>query len=295
MLIGSNTSGPKDPWDALHGEHADYPLRAVVGREDDCNHYTDAAQKAIYAHALPLRKDFSVLDFGCGNGRWSLWFAPRVARVVGVDLSPEMVQAAWRLASEKNVKNVGFAVFKGGAAPFSDNSFDLVNCVWVLKYIPSDAEAVRTIVELSRVTKPGGYIAIIEQVNWSGARLLENEGYFQGKAHYRKPDFYIDAFRECGMHLEYHAITNASPLFGIYSRIRRALHAQDNAPLTTTLRCVTALSVQGDLLTGRMTRFRNGHHFFLFRKDGDAGEPGRPKTPKPLSSLVRVLSPFRGA
>jgi len=259
-------------------------LRAVIGRDDVYNHYIDSTQKALYARVLPLREDFEVLDFGCGNGRWALWFAPRVTRVVGVDLSPTMVSTAQRLASEREARNADFTVL-GDGAPFPDDSFDLVNCVWVLKYILSGAEAIRTIAEFSRVTKPGGYVAIIDQVNQSGDILVETEGYYRGRALYRMPGSYIEAFKNNGMRLRYHAITNASPLFWAYSRVQRALYGPAEASLRPGLRWIAAASVRGDLLTGRAMRFRSGHHFFLFQKEGEAdgSERGGIPSPKPGS------------
>ena len=59
---------------------------------------------ADYAHRLGMNKAFnwiesrhqslsnwSVLDLGCGNGRWSKEYAARGARVTGVDISPEAI------------------------------------------------------------------------------------------------------------------------------------------------------------------------------------------------------------
>ena len=99
----------------------------VIGRDDAYYYYIDSTQKALYARVLSLRKDFTVLDFGCGNGRWALWFAPEVHRVVGIDLSPAMVDAARRFASEQGIQNVGFTV-PGDGSQFPDDSFDIVNC-----------------------------------------------------------------------------------------------------------------------------------------------------------------------
>lgn len=187
-----------------------------------------------------------------------------------------MVRTARRLASGQGIQNADFAVLNDESPPLPDNSFDVVNCVWVLKYILSGAEAATTIAELSRATKPGGYVALIEQVNRSRDLLVENEGYFQGQALYRTPGFYIDAFGECGMHLRHHAITNASPLFWAYSRLRRAVHGLAGVPPGTgPPRCITAVSVHGDLLAGRAMRFRSGHHFFLFQKQEKTVSHGR--------------------
>ena len=192
-----------------------------------------------------------------------------MARVIGIDLSPAMVDAARRFASEQGIQNVGFTV-PGDGSQFPDDSFDIVNCVWVLKYILTDAGAKSTITEFCRVTKPGGYVAVIEQVNRSGSLLIENEGYYPGRALYRMPEFYIEAFRNRGMRLRHHAITNASPLFWAYSRVQRALHGSAATSSAPGLRWVTAASVRCDLLTRQAMRFRNGHHFFLFQKEGEA-------------------------
>lgn len=227
-------------------------------------------QKTLYARTLPLQKDFTVLDFGCGNGRWAFWFAPQVDRVIGVDLSPDMVEAARRLAPDLGVENVSFELLTDDMQLLSRNAFDVVNCVWVLKYILSDAEATAVIEGFVRAAKPGGYVALIEQVNRPRPLLIEDEGYFDGQAIYRMPDFYIDAFLECGMDLQYHALSNASPIFWAYSRFQRAIQGLTGVSQGTTTtglqRYITAASVYGDLLAGQVMRFRSGHHFFLFRK-----------------------------
>lgn len=198
----------------------------------------------------------------------AFWFAPQVARVVGVDILPEMVNAARRFASEQGIKNVSFTVLDDETS-FPDGFFDLVNCVEVLKYILTDAGIKETIAEFCRVIKPGGCVAIIEQVNRQGDFLNQDEGYYRGKALYRTPEFYIEMFGDGGMHLGYHAITSASPLFWAYSRVQRALYGSATPLPAPGLQWVTAASVRIDLLTGRAMRFRNGHHFFLFRKDGE--------------------------
>ncbi|NLZ30642.1 MAG: class I SAM-dependent methyltransferase [Methanomicrobiales archaeon] len=270
-MVRSGSPRTESPWDALR--YDGYPLRAVIGRDDAYNHYIDSTQKALYTRVLPLQKDFTVLDFGCGNGRWAFWFAPQVDRVIGVDPSPDMVRAAQRLAPGLGVRNASFTLLTDDTPPFPGGAFDVVNCVWVLKYILSDAEVAAVIEGFARATRPGGYVALIEQVNQSQPLLVEDEGYFEGQARYRMPDFYIDTFRGCGMDLRYHALSNASPLFWACSRLRRAMQRFFGAPRSTRPpRYITAVSIYGDLMTGRVMRFRSGHHFFLFRKSADVSQ-----------------------
>lgn len=74
--------------------------------------------------------DSRVLDVGCGTGRYALAFARRCREVVGIDLSPAMLDIAEEKASEARVRN---ATFKLGdwhaldtAAAGFERAFDLV-------------------------------------------------------------------------------------------------------------------------------------------------------------------------
>lgn len=49
-----------------------------------------------------------ILDVGCGTGGYALALAGRCRRVLGVDLSPEMIRVAKEKAAESGVQNVTF-------------------------------------------------------------------------------------------------------------------------------------------------------------------------------------------
>jgi len=117
----------RDAWDEANERHHGNPLRSVVSVDDLNTIYIDGSQKRLVSRAVRLEPYFTVLDYGCGVGRWTLWFAPEVHRVVGIDLSPAMVDAARRFASEQGIQNVGFTV-PGDGSQFPDDSFDIVNC-----------------------------------------------------------------------------------------------------------------------------------------------------------------------
>jgi len=108
---------------------------------------------------LAIQPDWSIVDFGCGPGFFSIPFARVAARVVGVDVQPEMLKKAESYAKKSNVK-VEFAESDGITVPLSSDSFDLVFLNLVFHEI---GEKKRALSEFWRVLKPGGVIAIREK------------------------------------------------------------------------------------------------------------------------------------
>ena len=96
-----------------------------------------------------------VLDLGCGNGRHLLALAPEVARGIGIDVSPRMIELARaRLRSSPCIANLTFEVddaekLKG----IADQSIDLAICVGAFEHM-IDKRAV--LASIYRVLKFGG-------------------------------------------------------------------------------------------------------------------------------------------
>jgi ArsR family transcriptional regulator len=104
-----------------------------------------------------LPPSWTVADLGCGTGALAAALSPHVARVIGVDQSAAMLQAARRrLAKAPNVE-----LHKGRleALPVEDASCDAALLVLALSYA-SDPEAV--IAEMVRILKPGGRAVILD-------------------------------------------------------------------------------------------------------------------------------------
>ena len=99
----------------------------------------------------------SVLDAGCGSGRYMLRALRRgAARAVGVDLSSEMLRHAYaELKAGRFDAGFGLAQGSVSALPMPDAWADLTICGLVIGHLEHLHGALR---ELHRVTKPGGVV-----------------------------------------------------------------------------------------------------------------------------------------
>lgn len=107
-----------------------------------------------------LKKGEVVLDLGAGAGFDCFLAASKVGpkgRVIGVDMTPEMIEKARGNAKRTKVKNVEFRLGEIENLPLADNSVDVAisNCV-----INLSTDKQRVFQEIFRVLKPAGRIAI---------------------------------------------------------------------------------------------------------------------------------------
>jgi ubiquinone/menaquinone biosynthesis C-methylase UbiE len=119
-------------WEEMVGDDALAPLTEALGRLE----------------APPAR----ALDLGTGTGKGAQLVAERFpeAEVLGVDLSPGMIEEAGRLLPRELSGRVRFQVADASALPLDDGAFDLVV---LLNMIPFFSE-------LARVSAPGATVVV---------------------------------------------------------------------------------------------------------------------------------------
>lgn len=157
-----------------------------------------------------LQDGMKLLDAGCGTGSLlkELSGSGKELNLYGIDLSPEMVNAARvKLKDKKHIE-----LYEGSAAdlPFESNSFDYVVCANSLHH---HANPNQSLVEMTRVLKPGGVMIVMDgfidstvrKILSRAANVLRNEG----KVQRFKKDELQRIFRSLG----YDSITQQTFLF----------------------------------------------------------------------------------
>lgn len=134
----------------VYREIADTYDRRIPGESALDDRFTGTEFDFVLSRVQPGQ---AVLDLGCGTGRFSIPLA-RTARVTGLDLTEEMLDAA-----RSKAKNEGLSVaFEQGdmaELPFADESFDVVVSMLALMHVP-EAQRGQVFAEISRVLRPGG-------------------------------------------------------------------------------------------------------------------------------------------
>ena len=104
------------------------------------------------------RRQGRVLEVGVGTGL-SLPSYERHLEIVGIDLSPEMLDKARERVAEEGLDHVtGLHEMDAGNLKFADGSFDTVVAMYVMTVVPDPERVMR---ELARVTKPGGEVLLV--------------------------------------------------------------------------------------------------------------------------------------
>jgi ubiquinone/menaquinone biosynthesis C-methylase UbiE len=119
------------------------------------------------------------LDYGCGTGRSTRFLRDHGFSAVGVDIAEAMILRA----REQDPNGEYHHIAPAALQIFPDAAFDLVLSEMPFDSIPSMEEKVRTLLEISRVLKPGGLKILVaashelyvrEWVSWSTVDFPEN-------------------------------------------------------------------------------------------------------------------------
>ena len=113
------------------------------------------------ARRTHLEPTSTILDVGTGTGFVAAGLALRVTRVVAVDHSPAMLQVARQNLDALEIRNVDLREADFVSLPLDDDSVHASVANMALHHAEAPRAALR---EMARVTAPGGWVAITDEV-----------------------------------------------------------------------------------------------------------------------------------
>ncbi len=154
-----------------------------------------------------------ILEVGVGTGL-SLPLYPKDVKVVGIDISPHMLEKARELVKEENLSQVeALEVMNAEEMTFPDNSFDSVVAMYVATVVPNPKKFVQ---EMKRVCKPKGRIVVLNHFNSPhnvGGKIVSKLAPLSRHLGFR-PDLKLEDFlEETGLKIQNKISVN---LFGVW-------------------------------------------------------------------------------
>ena len=157
-------------WPAFHESSAEPTEQGVVRTYDRFAPLYDrvfgrvlAPGRRLMAAATTALEPASVLEVGVGTGL-TLAGYPESARIVGIDLSQDMLERARARAARLPDRDIALHAMNAERMDFADNSFDCVTLPYVLSVTPHPARLVQ---EIRRVCKADGSILVLNHFSGS--------------------------------------------------------------------------------------------------------------------------------
>lgn len=153
--------GMRDYWDAKARENAMYFIHSTLdyGDTDEAEFWAsgpDTLDKTLEPFGRTILPSDEVVEIGCGIGRLTRALAQRARRVVGIDVSKEMIERA--RSALVDLANVDLLVGNGSdLGGVADASMDVAYSFIVFQHIPDPAVTCHYIEEIGRVLRPGGW------------------------------------------------------------------------------------------------------------------------------------------
>lgn len=214
---------------AMGADPDDVPPEALAPVDEF--HIGGADATAALLSGLDVRPGMTVLDIGCGIGGPARAIARQTgARVTGVDLTPDFIDAARALSRMSGMADkVTFEVGSATALPFGDAAFDLATLLHVGMNVP---DKTALFAEAARVLGPGGTFAVYDVMRVGPGELSFPLPWAETAelSALAEPDVYREAAEAAGLRLS-HERDRTGIALEFFERINAAASQSAPSPL----------------------------------------------------------------
>jgi len=113
-----------------------------------------------------LPRESLVADVGCGNGRHLIPCAEHCKKVIGLDVSKELLKIVQKKINEKKLNNVDLIHSDAVDIPIRENSVDALLYIATLHNISQRYRRIKSLKEINRILKPNGKAIISVWSRW---------------------------------------------------------------------------------------------------------------------------------
>ena len=159
-------------WKGLHAQRgtvSDLEIVCHPGAPAWLNRYVADTQRRVFLRMLGETGNLagaSVLDVGCGTGRWSQQLRDHGAKVLAIDISPEAIEA-----NRQQIPGVEFRVADLAHLDMPESGFDLIVSVTVLQHLSFEEQRSAS-AALARALRPGGQMLVLENIRDRGPHVF---------------------------------------------------------------------------------------------------------------------------
>jgi ubiquinone/menaquinone biosynthesis C-methylase UbiE len=254
---------PEQYWEARAARFsrvaAGLPAVCSYGMPRLYNEAIHACQYRALAPHLAACRGCSILDVGCGVGRWTLRLARNGNRVVGVDLSPTMIEVARERAVRERL-DCDFRVADVAQLALGTR-FDAIFAVTVLQHVVADDQFDRSLRNLAQHLTPGGTMVLLEVAPTTPSPGCESQTFKS-----RPVERFVDGLRAAGLQTMSVTGVDIVPLRRVILPAMRRMPAFVGRALLTAS---TLLSLPLDLLASHRLTSLAWHKVIVARHAGD--------------------------
>ena len=97
-----------------------------------------------------------IVDVGCGNGRHIITSSSHAKKIIGIDISTELLSITKKNIQKKNISNVSLIHASSLYIPLSSDSVDVILYIASLHNIAGKINRLQSLREIQRILKPKG-------------------------------------------------------------------------------------------------------------------------------------------